>query len=76
MSAKNIALALLLAILLTSLYGNNQSSRIEKKLDSLSGEIQWCVWHHEKYNTVIMKGSRSAERARRDIGRPSDEGDC
>lgn len=76
MTSRNIAISLLLAILLAALWGNNQNQRIESRLDALEGEMQWCVWHHDNHDTKLIKGTKVAEKFRRDHGKPSDEGDC
>jgi len=76
MTARNIVMVMLLAIILLLLWMHSDVRAISKRLEAIENDLQWCIWEHDNHNTKLIKGGKSAEKFRRDIGRPSDDGRC
>jgi hypothetical protein len=66
-------MTLMLLVLFVDVFILNKLDSIETAIKT---EVQYCVWKHENHKTSVIKGTKTADKFRRLIGRPSDEGDC
>jgi hypothetical protein len=69
-------MAAIVAMVFVSVMQLMQMRRISDTIEHIAPEIEYCVWHHNKHTTKVIKGTKQAKKFYLMIGRPSDEGGC
>lgn len=73
---RTLFMSAIVALLFVSVMQLMQMRKLNDKIEDIAPEIEYCVWHHEKHTTKVIKGTKQAKKSYLMIGRPSDEGDC
>lgn len=73
---RTLFMAAIVALVFVSVMQLMQMRKLSDTIEQIAPEIEYCVWHHEKHTTKVIKGTKQAKKAYLMIGRPSDEGGC
>lgn len=73
---KELFLGCILIVLLMCINIKHDLYSLNEKVDDLKEDIIYCEWDRSNHTLRVIKGTKTAERARRQIGKPSDKGGC